>query len=361
MEERRYYWKTFIKSLSFLFLLLACDPCKYDEIYSLPEGDIYFTAMPVNSNEPSIVQIDINQSNPKEIIKNGKLYSAPSKDNKLVFVRDYATGSQDIILSNIDGSNQRIIAGSFHWYSRDFAVLSSNGSLIAIGANGNELWIVKNETIYLKISSNFCKGTLPSFSPDGTKIAFFEGKDLYTSPQSIVIYYVNSEQPKTLCKKILPGTIVELYGEPLPTWSNDNVFVYCCVETTEKADIIYSTSFEGSFEKTWEVEFVGCVEALPSSRENIFYTIGRDGSIWIVNFNELTKRFQFVSLSSGYSYNLFPEINEEKKLILYTRFYRDELNQFGGTLEILNISDNKAKPIIIGSNVFRAFWNKFKG
>ncbi len=361
MKECRHVWKTFLIVIDFVVLLFACDPCKYDNIYSFPEGDIYFTALPVNATEPSIFQIDINQSNPKELIKNGKLYSAPSRDNKLVFVRDYSTGSQDVILSNIDGSNQRIIAGSFHWYSRDFAIISSNGSFIAIGANGNELWIVKNETTYLKISNNFCKGTLPSFSPDGSKIAFFEGKDLYTSPQYIVISYLGSEQPQTLCKKVLPGNVAELYGEPSPNWSNDNVFVYCCIETLERIDLIYSTSFEGSYEKTWEVEFVGCVEALPSSRENVFYTVGRDGSIWIVNFNEFTKRFQFISLSGGYSYNLFPKLYEEKKYILYTRFYRDELTQFSGTLEIINISDNKAKPIIIGSNVFRAFWNKFKG
>ncbi|MFN3307009.1 MAG: hypothetical protein ACK42Z_07475, partial [Candidatus Kapaibacteriota bacterium] len=108
MKECRYVWKTAIIVVNFVILLFACDPCKYEDMYSFPEGDIYFTALPVNSNEPSIFQIDIDQSNPKELIKNGRLFSAPSKDNKLVFIRDYSTGSQDVILSNIDGSNQRI-------------------------------------------------------------------------------------------------------------------------------------------------------------------------------------------------------------------------------------------------------------
>ncbi len=52
-----------------MVLILSCDPCRYDDINSIPEGDIYFNALPVNTNEPSIFQIDLNQFNPREIIK----------------------------------------------------------------------------------------------------------------------------------------------------------------------------------------------------------------------------------------------------------------------------------------------------
>ncbi|MCX7909635.1 MAG: hypothetical protein N2560_08990 [Ignavibacteria bacterium] len=338
----------------------ACDPCSYDNLYTIPEGDIYFTALPVNSSEPSIFQIDINQTNPREIVKNGKLYSPPSRDKKLVFVRDYASGSQDVIISNIDGTNQRIVAGSFHWFSRDFAIISSNGLFIAIGANGNELWIVRNENTFVKLSNSLCRGSIPSFSPDGTKIAFIEGKDIYTSPHTLVIYYLATDQPQLLCKKNLPGQIVEIFGEPTISWSDDNTFVFLCLENKERYDLIYSTSFEGTYEKVWEVEFIGCAEVLPTSKENVFYITGRDGSLWLVNFNELSSRYRFVSQSSGYSYNLFPKIDKNSKYIVYTRYYRDEMSMFGGTLELISLTEKNAKPKIIGSNVYRGFWNIFK-
>lgn len=360
MKGRKQIWKWLLTGILPVVMLLSCDPCRYDDIYSIPEGDIYFNALPVNSSEPSIFQIDLNQNNPKEIIKNGKLYSPPSRDKKLVFVRDYPTGSQDVILSNIDGTNQRIIAGSYHWYSRDFAIISSNGLFIAIGANGNELWVVRNENTFYKLTNNFCKGTLPAFSPDGTKIAFFEGKDTYTSPQWLVVYYLATENPQLLCKKELPGQVVEIFGEPGPSWSNDGTFVYCSLENKETYDLIYATSFEGSYERTWEVEFIGCGQVVPTNDENVFYITGRDGSIWLVNFNELVSRYRYVSQSAGSSYNMFPMVDKSYSYILYTRFYRDELSIFGGTLEVVSLSEKNAKPRIFGSNVYRAFWNNFK-
>lgn len=360
MKGRKFIWFLFLLGIIPSVLFLSCDPCRYDNLYTFPEGDIYFTALPVNSSEPSIFQIDLNQTNPREIIKNGKLYSAPSRDKKLVFIRDYPSGSQDVVVSNIDGTNQRIVAGSYHWFSRDFAIISSNGIFIAIGANGNELWIVKNENTFIKLSNSLCKGTIPSFSPDGTKISFIEGKDVYTPPHSLVIYYLATEQPQLLCRKNLPGQIAELFGEPTIHWSVDNTFVFLCLENKETYDLIYSTSFEGSYEKVWEVEFIGCIEALPTNKEQVFYITGRDGSLWLVNFNELATRYRYISQSSGFSYNLFPRIDKNFEYALYTRYYRDELSFFGGTLEIVNLTEKNAKPKIIGSNVYRAFWNIYK-
>lgn len=360
MKECKEIWKLPLIGIFAVLMFLACDPCRYDTFYHLPEGDIYFTALPVNSYEPSIFQISLNQTNPREIIKNGKIYSPPSQDKKIVFVRDNSTGSQDVIVANIDGTNQRLIANSYYWYSRDFAIISSNGLLIAIGANGNELWIVRNENTYYKLTSSFCKGTIPSFSPDGTKIAFIEGKDVYTPPQSLIIFYLATDIPQRLCKKVLPGQMVEIFGEPTITWSEDNTFVYLCLENKEIYDLIYSTSFEGSYEKVWEVEFIGCAEVIPTKKENVFYITGRDGSIWLVNFNELVSRYRFVSQASGFSYNLFPRVDKKFSNLIYTRYYRDELSPFGGTLELVSLTEKNAKPKIIGSNVYRAFWNIFK-
>jgi Tol biopolymer transport system component len=338
-----------------LLILFGCDTCRYDEVYYGQPGDIFFTALPVNSTEPSIFQITLDNKNPQEIIKNGILYSAPSRNGLMVFIRNYPQGSQDVILCNINGSGQRAIASSYIWQSRNSAIISSNGNNIAIVANENELWLVRNETRFYKLSNSFCKGTLPSFSPDGTKIAFFEGKDIY-SAVGLAVYYADADPPVELNRKPLNGQLIEVFGEPTIVWSEDGQYLIYPLETENEPDYLYIVSYNGSSEKTYEFGTTGCAYAIPNKDLTKVYLTGKDGILWSFSFGELGQRYKAVSQSFGSSFNVFQNLSNDGKNIIYTRYYRDDLNIFRGTLELVSLTDDTPHPKILGSNVYRAFW-----
>ncbi len=353
MEENVH--SNYVWLLLAFFLLVGCDPCRYDVYYPGQPGDVYFTALPVNSNEPSIFQINLDSKNPQELVKNGILYSPPSRNGRMVFIRNYPMGSQDVVLSNIDGGEQRIVAGSYVWQSRDCAIISSNGNNIAIVANGNELWLVRNETKFYKLSNLFCKGTFPSFSPDGTKIAFFEGKDIY-SQVSLAVYYVDSDPPIELSRRLLEGQLIEVFREPTIVWSQDGQYLIYSLEMENYSDFLHILSYEGSSERVYEIGITGCVYAIPNKDLTKVYLTGRDGILWSFSLVDSVNRYKEISKSFGASFNVFQSITSDEKNIIYTRYYRDDLSIYHGTLELVSITDNTPQPKILGSNVYRAFW-----
>lgn len=344
--------------VSITLLLIACDPCNYDQVNPIPEGDIYFSALPANSSTPSIFQIQLSSNVTHEIVKNGILYSSPSVDKKIVFIRNNINGGQDIILSKIDGSNQRIIAGSFSWNSREFAIISSNGRNIAIGANNKELWIIRDETKSYRLTSNLCPNTIAAFSPDGSKIAFFEGNDIY-SLMKISIYLVENDPPVLLGTRELEGTTIELYGEISPTWSSDSRFIFFPRYFLNRGDVLYILSYDLKVQRTYVVTISGCFYALPSSDLHYAYLTGRDGILWRRDITDtILPRVKVVSPSYGVSYNVFADLSPDERKILYTRYYRDEKVPFRGTLELANLTDSVIRPTMLVNNVFRGFWNK---
>ena len=158
--------KILIFSLILLLISIdtGCDYCGGGGSNGLPQtGDIYFTAIPVNSIQPGIFWIQIGGTNSvmQQVIGNTHIYSAPSKDNKIVFTRDYLN-SKMICISNIDGSNIRAIFDDNFAGDKLYPILSPNGKYIAVNDIRTGLWLVKNETEIFQLSNDFCQ------NPSGT-------------------------------------------------------------------------------------------------------------------------------------------------------------------------------------------------
>ena len=145
-------------------MIVSCDYCPTGtNTGEKEEGDIYFTVIPVSQTTPSIYRIKADGMDMKQVCKQARIHSSPSINKKLVFIKMGDNGSNQLIRSDIDGSNQEIVAGSDFTNDKLYPVISPNGKYIAINDNKWGLWLVKEDGSIKNLSGNFSTNSLPSF------------------------------------------------------------------------------------------------------------------------------------------------------------------------------------------------------
>lgn len=340
-----------------LVILNGCDVCDSGEPSKPEEGDIYFTALSANSNLPSIFRVNFDGSNLREVIKNGILYSSPSLNKKISYLSTTSLAERYAFIANIDGSNATQVGADF-WNSRQYPVLSPDGSKVAVFTGNKSLWVIYNQTDFQKASSKFCEGTIPSFSPDGSKMAIYEGNDLY-SQLTVKIIDVSKSPPQTIIEKAYTSGIMPWKDEqPSVRWTADGEYIVFMLSDNTYFDYIhYTTWYNFSNEQVIEMSGAGAFTPSMSLDRNKIIYAGRDGNIWIRYLNE-NKRVNLTSINSAIGYCIYPQWTPDEKNIFYTKYFRDDMDKFHATLEVVNMEADPPQIRVLGNNVFRAFWNK---
>lgn len=342
-------------------LLSGCDVCETGPPVKQPEGDIYFSALPVNSIRPSIFRINSDGKNLKEIIKNGYLYSPPSSDKKLVFLQENTEGRNVVILSDIEGNNRREI-GDMTWSgARSYPIISPDGSKVSVCVGARELWIIFNETNYSKITNKLCSNTLPVFSPDGSKIAFYEGYDLFVQ-FTFKVFDLKTTPPSLISQKICANGLLNWFGESTIDWTFDINSVTFSESPNLLADSVHITNGEsqGSV-KSYEVPGFGAYQPVLSSDKQKIAFAGRDGNIWIRDLIDNSNKYLNITGSnSKQAYNIYPQWSDNGESIIYSKYFKDDAVTTHATLEIADLTVDPPKIRILSNNVYRGFWNRYK-
>jgi Tol biopolymer transport system component len=353
----------FYKILTTIFVLATtvfiagCDFCNDAQgDYVMEESDIYYTSSPVNSHETGIFRIGLDGKGIREIVKNAQIYSRPSKTKKIVFTSYYAPGTKFIYKANIDGTKAEVLKKEDFANNMLYPQISYNGKHIVVNDATNGLYLIREDKSVLKLTGNFCMNTLPSFSPDGTKLAYYEGVALY-EPLSVVILNMEEDPPVEITRKIHSNGLEKYAGEATIAWSPDGEKVCYVISKDKITDYLYIGDFSSPADKAYEITSIGAYQpSLTNDLKRVVFA-ARDGNLWIRNLVDTVKRYIRITSSGRVSKSLYPEWSKDEKHILYVKQFKDEADRMNAALEIIDLDKEPPVSRVLSNNVYKGYWN----
>ena len=339
----------------------GCDYCGNGNGNGLPQtGDIYFTAIPVNTMQPGIfwIKIDGTNTSMRQVVGSTKIFSAPSKDNKIVYT-GYYLGDKYIYVASIDGSNQRVLLPDINFgYDKLYPVMSPNGKYIAVNDIRTGLWLVKNEKDVFQLSNNLCPNTIPSFSPDGTKLAYFNGFSL-NSPLTVTVLNLETNPPSVIVnKQHSSGLIPFMKGDAYVTWSQDGNYICYVISEAETADVIYKGPYNSVAEDGYQIISIGAYNPVLTKDLSKVIFQARDGNIWLRSFSDTVAVKRYVNLTNDTGVVcIYPQLSQDETKLIFSKYYKDDMDDNHASMEMVEFnSDGTRKIRVLSSNVNRGFW-----
>lgn len=343
-----------------IFLVInSCDYCNTGGYLAPEESDIYFSSSGVNSTTPGMFRINKDGTKFSEILPNGLLYSPPTKTGikKLAYLIDDPSGRRYIATCDIDGKNILYVPTEPATVPYQQPTISSDGKCISYILGTKELWLYKSITQQYRLTSRFALETLQSFSPDGTKIAFYESDNI-ESGFTIKVYDVTVDPPKEIMRKIFEDGILIWKGLASISWTRDSQFIIYVNSISPTIDIINITEINNpDNSENYEIAGIGAYMPSMSNDRSKLAFAGRDGNIWIRNISKVTPKYINLTESGNVSYNLYPKWSNDDNFILYNKYFRDDLNPLSSNLEIVK-TDSTKKITVLCNNTFIGFWNR---
>ncbi|MFA6569875.1 MAG: hypothetical protein WCT77_01425 [Bacteroidota bacterium] len=357
--EKKFTLRVIMRSIillgSFFSILLisCCDTCNTggpgDNDYS---EDIFFSALPVRSTQPSVFAVSPDGKNLREVLKNGIIYSSPSSGYKIALLMQDAQGDTILAVGSTLSDSVRTISLNKK-YKRIFnPVISQNDKYIAVATDTKELLIVANEVYTQFPSYNYCETSVASFSPDSRYLAFYEGDSLQSA---LTLKVVLSDYPKQVVfSKTYPDGLSQWKGDATISWASDgSFFCYVITNSGDGYDYIIANKIDGS--EVFRMQIIGIGASQPEvSPDNASVAFAaKDGNIWRRTISD-GRSYKITNVDSTEEFCVYPQWTHDGKKILYSRFEKTAvIGHFEGTLEIYNLETKR--NMILGNDVFRGF------
>lgn len=354
---------------SFLILvsIVSCDLCTgIDNGGNDPEEEIYFSAIPENSEYPNIYKIGSVGESVKNIISNGIIFSPPSTNGKIAYIRiNELDGNKNYLLvSNYDGTDTRLVATDNDIMKINYPVISPNGKYLNFNAGNNRLFYFDLNTwsAFNQITGILASGCIPSFSNDSKYLAFVDG-DGVSLPYTIKIVTTDSPDvlnivyQKTLGNVKFTGSL-----DNNIKWSADSKSIIYSLSNNNE-DLVCITDITNSTERVIKIpnDEIGGNSASLAPNNDFISIAGKDGNIWIVFVATNELKFSKVTDTGGFEKYSNPKWSTDGNKLtfsstsqfdtgIYSSLICSEI-QFNSVLAITT------KSYILSNNVYQSFWN----
>lgn len=157
------------------FIVSSCDVCNNSDTNIGENSSYFYMTSIINSNEePNIIKIDTETGEFYTLIDNGRIYSPPSINNRIAFLRK-SNGIQYLLISDLNTNNIIELEKENEIFGIAYPRICPNDEQIAFFGGNGKLFIynLKDRAID-KVSTKYYDMALFSFSPDGRYIAYAE-------------------------------------------------------------------------------------------------------------------------------------------------------------------------------------------
>lgn len=353
--------------IGILTLIQSCDTCTgVNKEGTNPENMIFFTASPINGDLPNIYRVDADGSNIINIIQNGVMFCPPALNGKIAFIRkDDLQGNSKLFISDLDGSNSKLIIQDNDIFNVSYPVISPDGRYVAFNAGNSRLFyydVTAQSPVFNQISGRLALGSKSAFSPNSNYLAFIEG-DGNTIPYSIKVVdarstdIVNEIYSKNLGNPVFPDN-----NDLSLSWSADSKSIIFTLRNSTNDDI-YLIDIESKNERMISIpnSEIGGNQPTISPKGDYIAVSGTDGNIWLIFIATNDYRFSNITNSNGFERNHNPRWSVDGKKIMFSCSSQFDSDIFS-TLICSELSFDitlvsTIRTYILSNNVYRGFWN----
>jgi hypothetical protein len=345
--------------LAFLVFLTSCNNCDTgnNPNSGQPELGIYFTSLPLNSSIPTVYRIDPEANDIKLILENAVIYSPPSDNGKIAFIRR-SQELNDLMLFDINNNDTSLIESDNDQFSVSYPVISSDGKKIAFFGGDTRLFIYRLDNFSIeKVSNDLYNNSLASFSPNSKMISLFEK----INNEEFKVVILDAEQTEIKIAEFnFNGELRQNNLENTLKWKDNDKLIFGYQKEENDKIIIIDIPINSVKEIDFTKDLPGASMPDLSNNEDMVCFISSSGEILARNIDG-EPRFSTLTDNNNNVRYTYPDWSPDGKYIIVNRNYNSEFNSENSDIIVLKIVRNGVfaiaeENILISNNSYLAFW-----